>query len=124
MNSIVSPDSRRMRMVSLPWITSVALAISLAAGVDHQNVTIESPEQFGREAFEKGSYEEAESNFRRILGELQAKDASDGDLVQAIANLAEVLRMKGSSGEAEELFKRALGIIKASGSDSERSEPT
>ena len=111
-------------MVSLPWVASVALAISLAGGVDYQNVTIENPEQFGRDAFAKGSYEEAESNFRRVLGELQAKDASDGDLVQAIANLAEVLRLKGSSAEAEELYKRALGIIKASGSDSKRLEPT
>src|SRR5215510_12547912 len=111
MSPILSHDSRRILMVSFTWVASVALAISLATGVDHQNVTIESPEQFGRAAFAKGSYEEAESNFRRVLGELQAKGASDGDLVQAIANLAEVLRLKGSSAEAEELYKRALGII-------------
>src|SRR5262245_14918059 len=107
---VESPDRRRTIMVLFQWVPSVALAISLAAGVEGQSVAIENPDQFGREAFEKGSYDEAETYVRRVLEELQARGASDVDLVRAIGNLAEVLRLKGGSGEAEQLFKRALGI--------------
>src|SRR5262245_13905567 len=66
----------------------------------------------GREQFEKGHYDQAQKYFRLALEKAAAEHVPDIDMVSALGNLAEQLRLTGRYDESEKFYTRAIAILR------------
>src|SRR6185503_7703162 len=99
---------------------ALALTILITVNVEGQDLAVEDPEPLGREAFKNGNYDAAEQHLRHALELAETDKTSDTNVVVAIGNLAETLRMKARYDEAEKLLDRALRILKGNDSVDKR----
>ena len=71
----------------------------------------------GRDAFDKGSYEEAERFFSSALTEAQKLGMTDPRLAQSLNDLGMLYHSLGRLTEAEPLYRKAIAIDEKRGDD-------
>src|SRR5262245_11210303 len=104
---------RQFHFIVAPRLSLLlSLAMFMSLSVEAQDLSFRELDRLGREDFVRGNYDQAEKYFRLALDRTAAEDVPDTDMVTALGNLAEQLRLTGRYQESEEFYARAIAILR------------